>query len=561
MKRLPPFICVIPLLLIVISGCAMRNPPAIANDIPLDAKRYQVVIKAHDGGDIAATLWQPALASGQSAPLMLHTHGFGLQRMDGGLDLYSLLPTGQIAKQMWKEGYWLITWDQRGHGGTDGVIDVMNPELEVRDLSTILDWAEQHIPRLARDDNGDIKVGMVGESYGGGIQLLGTMLDDRIDALVPMTTWYDLETALAPAEVPKGGWIKTLKLMGDWVNFRKLNPPLRDAFKKAMDGELDEQMRQDYASHSMAYYCNQGMAPGANALLIQGFRDVLFDMEQALEARDCFARNGRDVILIAQQGGHLLPLEQHSPSLPVWYLEKELHCGQQPMDSNQVAVDWLKSQLGNSPSPDLPPVCVSSQEQGVALNDWPDSREILTLTPVTLSGKRSGSWRWWTGTLDWFAGWRTETGLGDTFAEARDAGLRPAFIPLHTAESQEFRVGTPLLHLQSDSDGPVLAALVKRQAGKAHLALVNDQLAPVPLNTDGALPPIAVALEPGDQLGLVLFSRHPQFDTRELAFGDATQISGTLSLPVTVKQLADIDPARLRQPTGTVASSSNSAAR
>ena len=320
----------------------MRKPPAIASEPALKAQRFQIVIKAHDGGDIAATLWQPALPAGQTAPLMLHTHGFGLRRMNGGLDLYSLFPTGQIAKQMWEEGYWLITWNQRGHGGTDGVIDVMNPDLEVRDLTTILDWAEQNIPRLARDDNDDIKVGMIGESYGGGIQLIGTMLDNRIDALVPMTTWYDLESALIPNDVPKGGWIKTLKLAGDWLNFRKLNPPLRDAFKQAMNGQVDEEVRKEYASHAMSHFCNQGMAPGANALLIQGFRDVLFDMEQALQARDCFARSGRDVTLIAQQGGHLLPLEQPSPSMPLWYLEKQLHCGETPLDTKQVAVDWHK---------------------------------------------------------------------------------------------------------------------------------------------------------------------------------------------------------------------------
>ena len=557
MKRLPAFVTALPLLVTVLSGCAMRNPPAIASDSPLQAKRYQVVIQAHDGGDIAATLWQPDLPSGETAPLMLHTHGFGLQRMDGGLDLYSLLPTGQIAKQMWKEGYWLITWDQRGHGGTDGVIDVMNPDLEVRDLTTVLDWAEEHIPRLSRDDNDDIQVGMVGESYGGGVQLMGTMLDKRIDAVVPMTTWYDLESALAPGDVPKGGWIKALKLMGDWVNFRKLNPPLRDAFKKAMAGKMDEQVREDYASHSMAYYCNQGMAPGANALLIQGFRDVLFDVDQALEARDCFARNGRDVTLIAQQGGHLLPLEQHSPSLPIWYLEKELHCGDQPMDSNQIAVDWLKAELSGTPRPALPPVCVSTGEHGVALNDWPASYETLQLEPVQLAGHRSGSWTLLTGMGDWFAGWRTEAGLAERFASARDAGIRPAFIPLHTANSDEYRVGTPQLHLRSDASGPVLAALVKREAGKAHLSLVNDQLAPIPLNEDSTLPPIAVSLAQGDQLGLVLFSRHPQFNTRELDFGEATRVSGTLSLPVTIQQLATRAPALLHHPAGTVATTAN----
>src|SRR5690606_30532485 len=199
------------------------------DDDALSAKRYQVEITAHDGERIGATVWQPELAPGADAPLVLHTHGFGIQRMDGLFGLYeNIIPSGKIARELWKQGAWVITWDQRGHGDSGGIINVMDPDKEVRDVTTLLDWAEKNIPRLRRDAGNDILVGMVGESYGGGVQLLASVKDSRIDAIVPITTWYDLPTSLAPQDVPKGGWIRMLYLIGDWWNFRKLHPYLRE---------------------------------------------------------------------------------------------------------------------------------------------------------------------------------------------------------------------------------------------------------------------------------------------------------------------------------------------
>src|SRR5690606_15029026 len=235
-------------LLGLLSACAARTSlPPMDNDV-LSAKRYQVEIIAHDGARIGVTVWQPELAAGADAPLVLHTHGFGLQRMDGRFGLYeNLIPSGLIAKKLWQQGAWVMTWDQRGHGDSDGIINVMDPEKEVRDVTTLLDWAEANIPRLRRDADGDIRVGMIGESYGGGVQLLASVKDARIDAIVPITTWFDLSTALAPQDVPKGGWIKVLYLMGDWWNFRKLHPTLRENFDLAREGIIREELKRDYA--------------------------------------------------------------------------------------------------------------------------------------------------------------------------------------------------------------------------------------------------------------------------------------------------------------------------
>lgn len=527
----------------LLNACAARSLPVTEQDEPLNARRYQVTIVAHDGVEIGATVWQPDLAAGEHAPLVMHTHGFGLQRMDGRIGLYeNFLPSGQIAKALWQQGFWLITWDQRGHGDSGGVIDVINPDREVRDVSTLLDWAEENIRRVSRDAQGDIRVGMIGESYGGGIQTIASVKDARIDAVIPITTWYDLESALTPADVPKGGWISVLNLIGDWWNFRKLDPSLRESFDDAKQGIVDSDMKRQYASHSLKYYCDKNELPHADALIIQGFRDVLFDMQQALSLQECFSRAGHTTNLIAQEGGHLLPFEQNIPPFP-WYWSKHLHCLDEKVETESVAIDWMQSKLlgaaAHPTSHALPPVCLSLDKQGEPLQTWPSSYQDIALTSVNLSGGGSGGWRWLTASGDLFLGLRTETSLAKRFASARDAGIRPAFIPLHTAPKNETRFGTPKLHLKTDAkvDTPILAALVKRTAGKASLDLVNDQLAPVTLNQDATLPPIAVTLETGDQLGLILFSKHRQFNTLDLDLPDNTRISGTFLLPASREEL------------------------
>ncbi len=523
------FVCAV---LCLLGACASHQLPPMPDD-SLSAKRWQVLITADDGTEIAATVWQPELAAGETAPLMLHTHGFGLQRMDGRIGLYeNFLYTGQVAKRLWKEGAFLITWDQRGHGDSGDRINLMEPDKEVADVSRILDWAEQNIPRLARRD-GDPLVGMVGESYGGAVQMLASVRDPRIDAIVPVTTWYDLDLALAPGDVPKGGWMSVLYMMGDWVNFRKLPANLRAAFGDAKDGRITDEVREYLSDNQMRHYCDSGQYPNANALIISGLRDVLFNPLQGLAARECFTDAGRDVKLVIDRDGHLLPGEQFSNELPGWAIDNQLYCGDQVMDTEQAAVDWLKGELGLGQGASLPSICVSLDKWGVAMREWPAHGETLPLQPVTLKGNGSGRWEWINAPRDWMATLATETSLKEKFAQAHDGAWRPAFVPLLTAETDEQRVGTPVISLEAEQlDVPVLAAVVVRRAGSASLSLAHQQVTPIRTGRPASLPPVALSLEAGDQVGLVLLSRHDQFNTLDLDFAGGVTFTGSIDFPL-----------------------------
>ena len=407
----------------------------------------------------------------------------------------------------------------------------MEPEKEVADVSRIIDWAEQNIPRLARRD-GDPLIGMVGESYGGAVQMMASAQDARIDAIVPVTTWYDLDMALAPGDVPKGGWMSVLYMMGDWVNFRKLPPNLRAAFGDAKDGHITDDVREYLADNQLRYHCDSGRYPNANALIISGLRDVLFNPLQGLAARECFQKAGRDVALVINRDGHLLPGEQFSNELPGWAIDNNLYCGDEPINTRAAAVGWLKAELGMAEAHPLPPICVSLDKWGVAMSEWPQQGETLAIDALSLKGNGSGRWEWFNAPRDWMANLATESSLREKFASARDGGWRPAFMPLITADVDQQRIGTPSITLNAEQEGlPVLAAIVVRKAGSATLKLAHQQVTPVRTGKTSSLPPVALSLETGDQVGLVLLSRHDQFNTLDLDFADGVTFSGEINLP------------------------------
>ncbi|PZR52006.1 MAG: peptidase S15, partial [Stutzerimonas stutzeri] len=175
-----------------IAGAISGGGPA------LTALRYDLTITSFDGTPIAVTVLQPALSKGQAAPLLMYSHGWGGSRSTDLSESDSLTAT---ARKAWENGYFVMTFDQRGFGESGGRANVQDPQIEGRDIKTLLDWAEGALtPHLAYL-RGDPLVGGIGLSYGGGFQLIGAGVDPRFDALVPMITWNDLSYSLTPGTV------------------------------------------------------------------------------------------------------------------------------------------------------------------------------------------------------------------------------------------------------------------------------------------------------------------------------------------------------------------------
>ena len=84
-------------MVIALIGCASvptEGPHYLQQNTAIPADYYDVSITTHDGQQLRATVFQPVLKPGQTAPLVIHSHGFGIFRMSGPISVYGQLVFG-----------------------------------------------------------------------------------------------------------------------------------------------------------------------------------------------------------------------------------------------------------------------------------------------------------------------------------------------------------------------------------------------------------------------------------------------------------------------------------
>ncbi|MGW1978449.1 alpha/beta fold hydrolase [Streptomyces sp. NPDC001889] len=128
-------------------------------------------------------------------PAVLLGHGFGGSKSD----------VRAQAEGLARDGYAVLTWSARGFGASTGKIGLNDPDFEVKDVSRLIDWLAKR-PEIQLDSDGDPRVGLAGASYGGAISLLAAGHDDRVDAIAPSITYWNLADALFPSGVFKKLW-------------------------------------------------------------------------------------------------------------------------------------------------------------------------------------------------------------------------------------------------------------------------------------------------------------------------------------------------------------------
>lgn len=304
------------------------------------ARVIDVSLRSPKTGDtVAITVFEPAgFMEGQTYPLVLHGHGFGLSRLSSqGVNAAtpgtSDLNVSQGVADLVANGYGVISIDQRGHGQSSGAVRVMDPDVEGQNLIAVLDWAEANLPWLMYRPSADgrdarnLVVGSVGGSYGGMYQLLLAHIDpkQRLDAIVPEIAPHSLPYSLAPQNVPKTLWSVALFGLGTTagrMTGSTFDPFVLQEFPFALVNNRFSQALTDFAAyHSTSYWCEgrrvntnggAGTSPGyaptlrprINALFVQGMRDTLFNFNNALANHRCLAARGGDVRLITTQVGH-----------------------------------------------------------------------------------------------------------------------------------------------------------------------------------------------------------------------------------------------------------------
>ena len=197
-----------------------------------------------------------------------------------------------------RSGYNVLTWDPRGFGQSGGTIEVDSAAYEGRDVSRLIDWVATQ-PGVELDAPGNPRMGMIGGSYGGGIQFVTAAEDCRIDAIVPEIAWHSLTTSLNKAATPKSGWSDLLYAAAPAGH---LDPHMTSAFS-------DEQSNGTIAAADAAWFTSKGPANlvkkiTAPTLIIQGTVDNLFTLDEGVANFKAIESQGVPVHMIWFCGGH-----------------------------------------------------------------------------------------------------------------------------------------------------------------------------------------------------------------------------------------------------------------
>ena len=282
--------------------CADASP-AIARDY---------VVTSFDGTPIVAHFFPaPDLKAGERQPTVLYGPGWSGAGQTDTTEGSTVEQVG-IARLL-EAGYNVVTWDPRGFGGSGDVAHVDGPDYEARDVSAVIDLiAKQSEARL--DAAGDPRVGMVGGSYGGGIQWVTAATDPRVDAIAAGSSWNSLETSLFPDGAFKMGIVSLLYGLG--VSYGtaagltspagpqtgSVDPHVHSAYRDGMTtGTVSDADVAWFRSRGPWNLLSQVRIP---TFIAQGTADILFSLSEAIRNHQAVSANGVPLKMMWFCGGH-----------------------------------------------------------------------------------------------------------------------------------------------------------------------------------------------------------------------------------------------------------------
>lgn len=222
-------------------------------------------------------------------PAVLIGHGFGGSKND----------VRAQAEKLAADGYAVLTWSARGFGGSGGEISLNDPDHEVKDVSRLIDWLAER-PEVQLDEEGDPRVGLTGASYGGAVSLLAAGHDERVDAVAPAITYWNLADALFPDGVFKKLWAGIfISTGGGCERFEKRLCAMYE--RVAVSGKPDAEAVKLLTERSPSAVADRITVP---SLLLQGQSDSLFPLGHADAMQKAISANGAPVSVDWIAGGH-----------------------------------------------------------------------------------------------------------------------------------------------------------------------------------------------------------------------------------------------------------------
>ncbi len=283
---------------------------------------------------VDADIYKPDSASrSRKKSAILTTNGFGGSKDDSN--------ESAIGRGFVKQGYVVLAYTGLGFPNSGCKIYLDDPDYDGKagkQMVSVLagtksyqdaNGVSRRIRYVAKERRGDPRVGMIGGSYGGQIQYAVAMQDKRVDALIPIITWNDLSYSLAPNNtdlargvtyrtpgVAKKQWVDlffsvgiTDGAQGSSVDPSRNFPPCPNFADEACPAAVrlntlgyPDQGTLDLARHaSVSTYMKRVTAP---TLVVQGQKDTLFNIQEAVATYRGLRAQGTPARMIWQSWGH-----------------------------------------------------------------------------------------------------------------------------------------------------------------------------------------------------------------------------------------------------------------
>lgn len=281
----------------------VTDPPEV---VPVAGSDSDFDLTSFDGTTIRIH-WFPRDADAQS-PTVLMGPGWSLPGdTDDAPDAEAGVQGVTSIATLQEAGYNVATWDPRGFGASGGTVSIDSVDHEARDVSALIDWLADRDGVLL-DAPGNPRVGMVGMSYGGGIQFVTAASDCRVDVITPAIAWNSLSTSLFPAETFKAGWGDLLVSIAEGAD---LDPHITSAREDAgSSGVLSQEDREWFVARGPDHLLDQIQIP---TLIIQGTVDNLFPLSEGIANYRALSANGIPLAMVWFCGGHGVCVDPADP--------------------------------------------------------------------------------------------------------------------------------------------------------------------------------------------------------------------------------------------------------
>jgi ABC-2 type transport system ATP-binding protein len=431
-------------------------------------------VTSFDGTRIRAHWFPVENAGSDGAPTVLKGPGWGLagdvNTEGSGYGLFGDLGINSLND----DGYNVLTWDPRGFGASSGTVETNSPDFEGRDVQQLVDWVAAQ-PGVQLDADNDPRMGMVGASYGGGIQLTVASIDCRVDAIVPQLAWHSLGTSLYKANTAKTGWGN---LLYGVAGEHTLDPHITSAHTESNESGM-------IAPADVEWFVSRG--PGddvgnitAPTLFEQGTIDTLFTLDEAVT-------------------NYRILKEKGVPTAMVWMCSGHGVCLTDPGDQRlpgTAALAWLDRYVKDDSSAAVGPEFRYVDQNGVShsARGYPIDGQSIVMTaaePVSLTLTAGGG-----------AGPAVSAGnagaLGGIALPITPGRAEHAANVTFTVDGPNSIVGAPHLDLTYRGTSPpgerptrVFAQLVDDETG----LVIGNQITPIEVTLDGQEHDASVPLE------------------------------------------------------------------